>query len=626
MLKYDFGEMRTEEGTNLLLRINEISTNYTFCIFKNLKNSLPYKILAEKIPSNRVDLYFTYTVRKVIYPFIRKAAVIQWYKRNGRPIADRDNVVILPKYGIFRELEKCWDLRDVPLVSVNTVSLKAIRDAECRMILRRALLGNLKRCIGGVIKKIDKIKKSGITPQNTKTQTVACNYSEGVEFLKRNDLHWFAESGIEPEKVLIYIDEPSPKTRRPIEREIIRKIEKLNFRWVALKRGVVENQGSNYWQAPDLPGSGLLKKSTARTLSEKWIVKTGNDLLREIHFWRSFYNEFNIKVNYIPGEGFARFIVQAIAFDLDRENGGFLVGKQRSDFLVPNRYSIGRHPKHPKHIFFTWSKRSERYMKPNNNLLEHLVVVGYQKCVFQKNNELNDNVRRNGAKFVITLFDSGHGKNTEYPTKKMADYYKAFLSWAINDETIGLVVKPKKPRSFNSLPGEILKLFDRAERTGRCAKMKHSWGRFPAQASYGTDMAVGIGSSSALIEALSNGCKGVFYDITNLKNHEFYKWGYGSLVFDDLNKMVTAIKNYKDNPKDDLSLGDWSPYIGELDPFRDGRGGERMGVYIRWLLESFCGGKTRGGAVRHANRLYKEKWGKDKVIKMRAENEFCENF
>jgi len=136
-------------------------------------------------------------------------------------------------------------------------------------------------------------------------------------------------------------------------------------------------------------------------------------------------------------------------------------------------------------------------------------------------------------------------------------------------------------------------------------------------------MAIGCGISSALIEAVIGGCKGIHYDMTHLKTHEFYKWGYEKIIFDDIDRMVSALKRYKKNPDDEPELGVWSPYIYKLDPFKDGKGGERMGSYMRWLLESLDEGKSRNEAIQYANKLYSEQWGSDKVIQFTDELEPC---
>jgi hypothetical protein len=88
------------------------------------------------------------------------------------------------------------------------------------------------------------------------------------------------------------------------------------------------------------------------------------------------------------------------------------------------------------------------------------------------------------------------------------------------------------------------------------------------------------------------------------------------VIFDDIDRLIIALKRYKENPEIKSKLGDWSSYIDKLDPFRDGRGGERIGAYMQWLLESFDKGKSRDDAIQYANKLYAEQWGEDKVINM----------
>ena len=414
----------------------------------------------------------------------------------------------------------------------------------------------------------------------------------------------------------MYIDRRPSKTRRPIERKYISELERQGFRWVALKRGMVERQGSDYWRVPDFPKDKLIKGEVAVTEVDQWIVKAGNDLLKQVHFWRSFYDEFNVRINYIPEEGLAKNIIQAIAFDIDKEKGGLLLGKQRSDLFFPGIHAPGDQP---KHIFFTWNKRAEMYLRPNCNQIQRLVITGYPNNIFQKFKNKSGELRAKGCGFVLAIFGSGHGLDTGQSTEKMAKFYKAFFRWMLEDPTVGLIIKPKKPKFFNRLPPGIHEMFRKAEETGRCIKIKDSWGRLPAEAAFGADMAVGIASPSAVIEAVIAGCRGIFYDIMKFQYHEFYKWGNEKLIFNDLAKMMEAIKKYKNKSRDEVLLGDWSDHMDKVDPFRDGKGGMRMGMYMCRLLECFDKGKTCYEAIEDADRLYKEKWGNDKIVEMERE-------
>ena len=88
------------------------------------------------------------------------------------------------------------------------------------------------------------------------------------------------------------------------------------------------------------------------------------------------------------------------------------------------------------------------------------------------------------------------------------------------------------------------------------------------------------------------------------------------ILVKDFLKKCNECRIYKENPVFERELGDFSEHICELDPFRDGKGGERVGTYMRWLLESFDDGKKQKDAIQYANGLYAEQWGYDKVIDM----------
>jgi len=61
------------------------------------------------------------------------------------------------------------------------------------------------------------------------------------------------------------------------------------------------------------------------------------------------------------------------------------------------------------------------------------------------------------------------------------------------------------------------------------------------------------------------------------------------------------------------TFGDWSPLLDELDPFRDGRGAERMGTYLMWLLDGFRAGYDREVVLSQAAERYASRWGADKI-------------
>jgi hypothetical protein len=362
--------------------------------------------------------------------------------------------------------------------------------------------------------------------------------------------------------------------------------------------------------------------TAAQDTLERWVLKAGNELIAQVHYWRAFHRAFGVRVHYITEQGRAVNIAQSIACDVEKERPCVFISRQRSEIYHPNICYIGFHP---LHVFFVWNQRVHAYVKANYEKIKTLVVTGYPYNILRPTRENADLLRSRGAKFVIALLDNVYGPHTAYSREKMTGFYREFLRWVIEDGTVGLVIKPKKPHFFNDLV-EIRCLFNAAQETGRCIKLERELGRFPSDAAAGADMAVGAGIASAVMESVISGCRGVHYDMWNRTFHEFYQWGYERLIFNDLERLVAALKRYKQDPASEPGLGDWSGHLDELDPFRDGRGGERVGAYMRWLLESLDLGKDRDEAIQYANGRYAETWGADKVIAMEKVREEAEEY
>ena len=138
--------------------------------------------------------------------------------------------------------------------------------------------------------------------------------------------------------------------------------------------------------------------------------------------------------------------------------------------------------------------------------------------------------------------------------------------------------------------------------------MNEPWGKMVSNYLKDIDMVVSISlfMPSALIETVIHGARGVFWDFGNMRfcQPELYQWGENKVIFSDLDEMLSRIKIYKNSSEKYFDLGDWSEHLYNYDPFRDNRGGERIGTYLHWLLEGFEQGMDREENISKANRLY----------------------
>jgi hypothetical protein len=88
----------------------------------------------------------------------------------------------------------------------------------------------------------------------------------------------------------------------------------------------------------------------------------------------------------------------------------------------------------------------------------------------------------------------------------------------------------------------------------------------------------------------------------------------GRVVFKTWAGLWEACTQHWTGPGGLTGFGDWSSILDELDPFRDGCAGKRMGTYIKWMLDGLRNGFDRETVMAEAAERYCASWGHDKVI------------
>jgi hypothetical protein len=348
---------------------------------------------------------------------------------------------------------------------------------------------------------------------------------------------------------------------------------------------------------------------------ERWVFKASKELLYRFSYWKSFYNSFNIKIDIDIEEAGFNPICKAITLDvLD----GVLVGYQRSELFGPKGLFFGDFP---HHIFFSWNKRGVEKLIENYNRNNSYVVSGYcYDYVFKEHLKECDLLRRKlrnlDVQFIIGLFDNISGAHSHFSKDMLKTFYKSFLNWVLQDKSIGMILKPKKYRFIKKKLPEIANIIKQAESTGRCIVLPESQGSFPSRVSSVSDIAVGIGISSALIESVLAGTRGVLCDLTHHRSHFFYEAGHNKIIFDSIELLIESLKQYQQKIKCKDNIGDFSLWNDLLDPFRDGKANSRIANYIESLLNGFERGGKRGAIISNSNKLYRKVWDDNKVIEI----------
>ena len=283
-------------------------------------------------------------------------------------------------------------------------------------------------------------------------------------------------------------------------------------------------------------------------------------------------------------------------------------------------------------LLFGYSKASAEIERRSNSKVRYHVVTGYlgdHRFSLLREIALETRLRLqgHGAKRILALFDENNLDDARwnYGPQPARESYSFVLEKILAEPWLGLVVKPKAPRTLRRRLGPVAELLERAEATGRCYVHEgggpiQGWYP-PAVAALAADVAVHIhiNAGSAAIDAALAGVPTLVLDRERWSVSPFYRLGAGQVVFTDWEELWEACVRQWSAPDGSGKLGDWSPMLDDLDPFRDGRAAERMGTYIQWLMQGFKAGLNREMVMAEAAERYCSMWGSDKVTQLNGE-------
>ena len=209
-----------------------------------------------------------------------------------------------------------------------------------------------------------------------------------------------------------------------------------------------------------------------------------------------------------------------------------------------------------------------------------------------------------GARFVVCYFDENSIDRWDLflPHRDAAHDYAVLAQWVLDDPTIAVIAKPKKPGDLKLRIASAIPMVTQAERTGRWRFVTED-GVYPADIARSADVCIGWLGTSATLEARLAGIRSVQIDTLGLSEHPFYEWGRGSVVFDGWVPLARALAAFRADPDANSSFGDWTPALDALDPARDGQATLRMGSYILALWRALRDGADTRTAVERADAL-----------------------
>lgn len=607
-ISYSLGDMRSANGESLRYEVEELSAKMAKKITDLIIQTETYRKLEKAFPSKRLMLYFEKKIKHEIYAVIRTACIINFYKRNGN---NDTHIILWPKCEMISLMQKLWTDETTLLLTYKRI----VDKTQIKSIVKPLLIN-----FESYVYKL--FYKSHIeNNKNNSSVTIGVHYCEGIDLTKRNEIFWLLGSNISHDKILIYFDRTSFGFSSVIQK-VLDDINAMGFSWVFLRRNPFLKLKAIWTPQRNLVSliAELKKKHNLVNYKkdvpiEQWVFKASKNLLYNFAYWMSFYKTFNIKVDIDIEETGDNNVCKAITLEI---LGGVLVGYQRSELFGPKGMFLGSFP---QHIFFTWNKRGIENLLENDNKNNSYIISGYcYDYVFKEHLQECNLLRRKlndmGVNFIIALFDNSFGAHSHFSKKIIESFYKNFLNWMFQDKDVGLILKPKKHWFVKKNLPEIEDIIKDAQSTGRCIVLSNSQGLFPSNVSRVSDIAVGIGISTALLEAVLTGTRGILCDLTHHRSYHFYKMGYNKIIFDNIELLIESLKQYKTGINDKSDLGDFSLWTDLLDPFRDGKAHTRIANYLKFLLKGFEQGGNRSSVIKNANNQYKDTWGDNKVVEI----------
>jgi hypothetical protein len=265
-------------------------------------------------------------------------------------------------------------------------------------------------------------------------------------------------------------------------------------------------------------------------------------------------------------------------------------------------------------VNFVWGNHDVRVFLGSGSQAKHMLISG---CIISgKNDEqaqklakdFASDLRNKGGKLILSFFDSS------FPP---FNFYRSFFKWLLEDPHLGLLIKSKGSVWSRVKDDGLDGLVEQALKTGRIHILPST--ASPSDAAIVSDFSVGYLTYSAIVTSALNGARVLYLENNEINEPQksyctLHSLGPNRCVFNDFDSMKRAVQEYISNPQSNPVLGDVTPVLDDLDPFRDGKAGERIGEYISWYLSEIDKGVSREDALNLATQKYADKWGADKVI------------
>jgi hypothetical protein len=436
---------------------------------------------------------------------------------------------------------------------------------------------------------------------------------KGMNESLKDDLYWWRNSSVSAERLVYMFEREDAKPTQ----DRVMEIQNLGIQAVALNPRFSGDHPNLLMKNKSAQPFRVLFKKYGTALKLGFNALVGNEFSRAVLAlvsWQYYsgkklsdiYKELNLKGVFHFDEAGRDLISLASAM-----NDSMRIGTHWASHIGINQTTSRSHQ-----VYFLWGDHDTRVALDSGSMSRTMLISGCflsdhsHKEARQHAETAVKEMRKGDVRYILTLFDS----STPCP-----NFYRFFLEWLVDDPYLGLLIK-SKGKSWNDVCNHGLNgLVDNAKRSNRIHVIDHL--SSPVDAALLSDFAIGITSISALVLSALQGARVIFLDYERVDQGPqkpyciLHSLGSNRCVYHEPEVMRQALMNYFDNPTGNPFLGDTTPILDQLDPFRDGKASQRIGEFVSWYLEELDNGLNADDAVRSATDRYANRWGQDKIVR-----------
>ena len=437
----------------------------------------------------------------------------------------------------------------------------------------------------------------------------------GVEQLQRrfraddmNDLFWFKGSSISPESIYNlesqWLDSESGKALFDLAINRLRVYPSARF-WIKRIFGGKNNKNGVAVVCPNM--SYIKKPFFTLILSLKYLIRADETnwkmfqlmkFKRRVAFFQDIYAKFKIRILWSMHDIDSDKLAKAQALEnLD----GLFCGSHWSNY--PQVIGVNNKC---YDVLFAWGPHFA------NSIFNRYYYQGVFLTGYPSDHHFNAQKKRSQSlgikypgKFIVSYFDNACGNDITYGLNMQLKIYSMFLSILETNDGVMLLLKPKAKgldeRILKEMP--IIRKYIRDERIAVFSGDPPRTKIAPAVVGMASDLAVGLGISSAAAECYFAGTLAFHADLTGFLNNEFAIRGFGKVVFRDVESLREAIQDCIGNGTQE-KYEEYKNIYRMLDPFQDGKAYKRVGFVLRNLQDLLSQGLSREEAVGVAHDRY----------------------